>query len=81
MPIYEFKCVKCEHFFELLVICEEEQNEMVCPECHSEDFERVKSTTNYAMTGNTPGASKGPSAQTRNCSGGSCTTYDIPGPK
>lgn len=81
MPIYEFKCVKCEHFFELLVISDDDKNEMVCPKCNSEDFERVMSTTNYAMTGNSPGGSKGPSAQTRNCSGGSCTTYDIPGPK
>jgi hypothetical protein len=35
------------------------------------------STTNYAV--NSSGG-QGPSKQTRTCSGGQCTTYDIPGP-
>ncbi len=77
MPIYEFKCLKCEDFFELLIMNNEEQVELTCPSCKSEKFERVLSTTNYAM-----GAKAGPGvqSQTRSCSSGSCTTYDIPGP-
>ncbi|MFC1798956.1 zinc ribbon domain-containing protein [Thermodesulfobacteriota bacterium] len=78
MPLYEFKCLKCEEFFELLIMNKNEEAEMRCPGCKSEDFERVLSSTNYSM-GNS-GKSKGASAQTRTCSGGSCTTYDIPGP-
>jgi len=76
MPIYEFKCLKCEDFFELLVMNNDEL-ELRCPECKSEDFERVLSTTNYAMGGEGGG---GVGSQTRTCSSGSCTTYDIPGP-
>ena len=83
MPIYEFKCLKCDEFFELLVMCEDDKTEMACPKCKSGDFEKVMSSTNYAMTGNAPGGSQsqGASSQTRTCSSGSCTTYNIPGPK
>ncbi len=79
MPIYEFKCLKCEAFFEILVMNKSESLEMVCPKCDAEEIERVISTTNHtinAASGGTPGTSR----QTRNCSGGSCTTYTIPGP-
>ena len=79
MPIYEFKCLKCEEFFELLLMTADDEMEMKCPKCASEDFERVLSTANYSMGGGT-GQSKGATSQTRTCSGGSCTTYDIPGP-
>ncbi len=40
MPIYEYKCRKCQHAFELLV-----RGEMTpsCPSCESEDLERLLS--------------------------------------
>jgi putative FmdB family regulatory protein len=79
MPIYEFRCLSCNECFEILVLKKEETIESRCPKCGSEDFERVLSKTCYAMgTGESKGA--GASAQTRTCSGGSCTTWDIPGP-
>lgn len=84
MPIYEFKCLKCDDFFEMLVLGNDKENLMRCPKCNSEDFERVLSRTNYNMTGgagSASGSSKETFAQTRTCSSGSCTTYDIPGPK
>ncbi len=84
MPIYEFRCLKCEDLFELLLLKTEDQAEMRCPKCQSEEFERVMSTTNYSMNGaRSGGAAKSQGsaeAQTRTCSGGSCTTYNIPGP-
>ena len=77
MPIYEFKCLECSHVFELLQMNSDEKVEMCCPECKSENFERIISTTHYSMA---PGASGArASAQTRTCSSGSCTTYDLPG--
>ena len=79
MPIYEFKCLKCENFFELLIMNDEETLELGCPKCKSDEFERVMSATNYAM-GAGSGAKPGLSSTSRTCSGGSCTTYDIPGP-
>jgi len=78
MPIYEFKCLKCQEYFEMLVMSQDEELELRCPKCCSEDFERIISTTNYAI-GSGSGASQKGSVKTRNCSTGTCTTYDIPG--
>ena len=80
MPLYEFKCLKCNEFFEMLVMHQESQSEIKCPKCNATECERVLSTTNYSMSS---GAGKGdvPKVQTRTCTSGSCTTYDIPGPK
>jgi putative FmdB family regulatory protein len=78
MPIYEFKCLKCEEFFEFLSVKSDEKLDLACPKCKSEEFERVLSTTSYSMSENHSGE-KGASSQTRTCSGGSCTTYNIPG--
>ena len=79
MPLYEFKCLKCNEFFEILVMRQEDQIEMVCPKCDSPEIERVLSTMSYSMSsGDGQSASH---TETRTCSSGSCTTYDIPGPK
>ncbi|MFC1857104.1 zinc ribbon domain-containing protein [Thermodesulfobacteriota bacterium] len=75
MPIYEFKCLKCEEFFELLVMNKAEEATLRCPKCKCGEVERVISTTNYAMS---TGQSSVES-QTRTCSSGSCTTYTLPG--
>ena len=79
MPIYEFKCLKCKEIFELLMMNRDEDIELKCPKCKSTEFDRVISTTNYNM-GNSSGKRSGINSQTRTCSSGSCTTYDIPGP-
>jgi len=76
MPIFEFKCSQCEEFFEVLLMGDQD-NEVQCPKCESDRFERVLSTTSYAMADS--GGSPGVSATTRKCSGGNCTTYEIPG--
>ena len=82
MPIYEFKCQKCEEFFELLVMSKNDQEELKCPKCGAQAFERVMSKTNFNVSGGSssctqPGAGAG--IQERKCSSGSCTTYTIPG--
>jgi putative FmdB family regulatory protein len=79
MPIYEFKCLKCNECFEILFTSAQETAELKCAKCDSRDVERVLSTANFSVSGG--GAAAGASAQTRNCSSGSCTTYDIPGPR
>ena len=78
MPLYEFKCLKCQAYFEMLVMNKEEEVELKCPECKSEEFERIISATNFAM-GDSSASGNKPSATTKTCSSGSCTTYDIPG--
>ncbi|WP_419658407.1 regulatory protein, FmdB family [Desulfosarcina variabilis str. Montpellier] len=82
MPIFEFKCVDCDQYMEILVMNKQEEIEMVCSHCGSGNLERILSTTNHAIAGGGGGASanSGATSQTRTCSSGSCTTYTIPGP-
>lgn len=81
MPIFEFKCMDCDQYMELLVMNKQEEIEMVCSHCGSENLERILSATNHAIAGGGGGASanSGATSQTRTCSSGSCTTYTIPG--
>ncbi len=80
MPIYEFKCSKCDHFFELIVMGSQKDEAVTCPKCQSSEFERVVSSTNYAMGGSSGSrAAQRVTTQERNCSSGSCTTYTVPG--
>jgi putative FmdB family regulatory protein len=78
MPIYEFKCLKCEEFIELLVMNKDEEIELKCPKCRCEELERVLSSTSYSMADGSE-KNQGVKSQTRTCGSGSCTTYEIPG--
>ncbi len=81
MPIYEFRCMQCNHCFEFLTRSSDDMVELKCEKCASTELERVVSKTNFVVTG---GGGAGPStasSTTRSCSSGSCTTYDIPGPR
>ena len=78
MPIYEFKCLKCQEYIEILVMgTGDEKVEMKCSKCGSVELERIISTTNYTMSSGS--AASAPSAQTRTCSSGSCATWNLPG--
>ncbi len=79
MPIYEFKCSKCEEFFEVIVMGSKGDDIVKCPKCESKEFERVVSKTNFAMGSSSAGQAKGVQTQERECSTGSCKTYTIPG--
>ncbi len=79
MPIFEFKCIECDEVFEVLCVNSDDQVSMECKKCKSPHIERILSSTNYAMNGGGGGAQSGASAQTRNCSGGNCTTWNVPG--
>jgi putative FmdB family regulatory protein len=78
MPIYEFRCLACGELFEILMMRSDPEAEAGCPKCRSNGFERVISSTNFSVAGSGEGGSTGGS-RSRSCSGGSCTTYDIPG--
>lgn len=79
MPIYEFKCLKCQEYIEILVMGSDDKDvQMECSKCGHEELERILSTTNINMAPG-GGSNSKVSAQTRSCSGGSCTTWDLPG--
>jgi putative FmdB family regulatory protein len=80
MPIYEFKCLKCQAHIEILVMSGgDNQMEMKCQECGSESLERILSTTHFSMAGGAKTGPAGSSTESRTCSGGSCTTWNLPG--
>ncbi len=82
MPIFEFKCMACDEYMEILVVNKQDEVDMACSHCGSGNLERILSATNHTITSDNSGqpASSGSRSQTRTCSSGSCTTYTIPGP-
>jgi putative FmdB family regulatory protein len=79
MPIYEFKCLECQEFTEILVMgADDTRVEMKCGKCGSESLERILSSTHFSMGSGGPGKA-GASTESRTCSGGSCTTWNLPG--
>ena len=79
MPIYEFKCSKCQEYIEILVMGSDGKDmEMKCAKCGGEELERILSSTNINMAPD--GGSKSQvTTETRSCSNGSCTTWNLPG--
>lgn len=43
MPIYEYKCKKCQNDFEALVWTSREEEMVECPKCNARDVERILS--------------------------------------
>jgi len=82
MPIFEFKCMDCDQYLEILVMKKQDEVEMACSHCGSGSLERILSTTSHTVAGggSRNAGNNSASAQTRSCSSGSCTTYTIPGP-
>jgi putative FmdB family regulatory protein len=78
MPIFEFRCLACGECFETLMLKKSDEIELRCPKCASEELERILSKTCFAM-GSGGGEKQGVASQSRTCSGGSCTTWEIPG--
>ena len=76
MPIYEFRCLKCGHLFELLQLKKNKKAaKMKCPECKSPEIERVLSKVSVLRSGKTD-----VSQTTKSCSSGTCASFEIPGP-
>ncbi|MEA1967507.1 MAG: zinc ribbon domain-containing protein [Thermodesulfobacteriota bacterium] len=46
MPIYEYKCNKCNNSFEKLIFAGEEEN-LKCPECGNKDITKKMSATSF----------------------------------
>ena len=52
MPLYEYRCQKCGKRFEMLRRMQDSDRDLECPECQSEDIERLLST--FAAAGCSP---------------------------
>ncbi|MCX5836815.1 MAG: zinc ribbon domain-containing protein [Deltaproteobacteria bacterium] len=69
MPIYEFKCRKCDNLFEILFRSSNEKIEVSCPSCKSKKVDRQMSVFGGKI-GNTSAGGAGCSS----CSATSCST-------
>jgi putative FmdB family regulatory protein len=58
MPIYEYRCARCEREFEELVVRRADEAEVSCPACGARDVGRRMSRTAAPRTG--AGASPAP---------------------
>ena len=54
MPIYEYECMKCGRWFDELIMGEDEEKGVRCPECKSKKIERRFSS--FSTVDNSPGA-------------------------
>lgn len=71
MPIYEYKCDKCEHRFDQLVKSMSGDDGVVCPECGSKQVEKQLSV--FAARQGQPAGSGPPAAGCGSCGeAGSC---------
>ena len=51
MPMYEYRCQKCEKDFEVLVKFSESEKEQPCPDCKSEETKKKISQTSFSLKG------------------------------
>ena len=50
MPIYDYKCSKCEHQFELIQKFSDQPAE-VCPECSKKSIQKLVSAPSFRLKG------------------------------
>ncbi len=65
MPIFEYKCEKCETRFEVLHKTQNNENEITCPKCNSVENKKLFSAFSASVSGSSSYSSEG-------CSDGSC---------
>ncbi|MGD8228665.1 MAG: zinc ribbon domain-containing protein [Desulfobacteraceae bacterium] len=70
MPIYEYKCTKCNEEFECLVFRSDES--VSCPECNDDCVERLMSACSFKSSGNY--SSSAGSASCTGCASKNCST-------
>jgi putative FmdB family regulatory protein len=63
MPLYEYRCRDCEHFFEVLQGLGESGEHLACPRCEAVGVERQLST----FAGMTASSSSAESCSTAGC--------------
>ena len=69
MPIYEFRCMKCQEEFEALIIGGNDK--VTCPRCQGDSLERLMSACGFKSGGDfvpSSGSSGCSSCSSTNCS-------------
>lgn len=50
MPLYEYQCNQCRKEFQRLLLKQEEEKELACPECGGHDLKRLISRVAYHVS-------------------------------
>ena len=50
MPIYEYQCMACERQFQSLVMKNEDEESLLCPECSSPNLKKLISRVAYHVS-------------------------------
>jgi putative FmdB family regulatory protein len=79
MPIYEFRCLSCNHIFEILSVARDAADGVRCPQCGGEEAERLISRVACSMGDGSARGAPGPVTTTRSCGEGSCGSITLPG--
>jgi len=72
MPIYEYKCNKCDKEFEFIVFGKEDEVE--CPECNGKDVERRLSACSFKSNGTYSAPSSGGGSSCSGCTSSNCSS-------
>lgn len=62
MPIYEYTCKKCNKIFETLVLSSDAIKRIQCPECRSEEVQKMLSSFSCGSVNQGPGGLSGESS-------------------
>ncbi len=71
MPIFEYKCLKCESEFEKLVFGPASEDGIQCPDCNAKEVERLFSSFN-GVSRSSDGSTRSMSSGCSSCSASSC---------
>jgi len=78
MPVYEFKCQDCSHFFEGLYKIGTKAEDLDCPECNKNSLKKVFSLFAVSSKGGNGSdrllSNSGSSRSCSSCSGGNCAS-------
>lgn len=71
MPIYEYKCEKCDNEFELILFGNEE---VICPSCGAKNPIKKISSFGFAVNGKYTPSSTGSGPSCAGCSSSNCSS-------
>jgi putative FmdB family regulatory protein len=57
MPIYEFRCLSCDHHYEDLVSQRDKIEELTCPKCGAKQVQQLLSSFSTASSAKASGGS------------------------
>ena len=50
MPIYEYQCLSCGNEFQKIILKQEEEKELLCPDCGNQNIKRLISRAAYHVS-------------------------------